>query len=149
VHNAAPALLSISAQNRLPCNAIAAGWDTVPMSLVESSAQLACGAERVLLVLADERVPHSLSAEHRHGPLAAAFVLTRTQEAGARGILRNLRRAKGAELDGRPDPFDGGNHPLGSSLFIARALHERSQESVRLGDGTGPWCVDVDARVQP
>jgi hypothetical protein len=146
VHNSAPGLLSISAQNFRPATALAAGWNTVAMALCEVSALLCSGVDRVLLVFADERVPKALSAEHSHGSLAAAFVLTRAPETPL-GRIHHARRVTATrELDALSDPFAGANHPIGPALLLAHALEERACRTIRVGDGPEPWCVDVDAR---
>lgn len=138
VHNTAAGLLSISAKSLLPSTAIAAGWDTVAMGLLEASSLLDASARPVLLVFAEEQVPAALSAEHQHGALSVAFVLSREQ-AGNKGCLRTLRRAQPMN----PGPFRGQNHPLAPSVLLCRALHERSITTVQVGDGAQPWCVDV------
>ena len=163
VHNTAPGLLSISTHNHLSCTAVAAGWDTVPMALFEAAGQLASQAETVLLVFAEERVPLALSAQHPHGPLGAAFVLTRAAAPGARvrGSLRNLRRKPRSELDVSRLPSDAryDPHPLASVLALVEALSvcgaqaEPARTSspapgtrtrtLALSDGTDPWCIDV------
>lgn len=143
VHNTAPGLLSISTHNLYPATAIAAGWDTVAMALLEAEAQLADGAERVLLVLADERVPEELSDEHTHPAVGAAFVLTHRPTARTRGCISGLRRT---HAHGDASPFGGGNHPLGPALWLCRALEEQAHVTLVVGKvlGSAPaWCVDV------
>jgi hypothetical protein len=154
VHNTAAGLLSISTKNHLACTAVAAGWETVPMALFEAAAQLASQAETVLLVFAEERVPSALSAEHRHGPLAAAFVLARTpaSDVRTRGSVINLRRKPRSEL---PSPTDQAHesllvqHPIAAVLSLADALAGSSNipQTIALSDGENPWCVDVHPRV--
>lgn len=178
VHNTAAGLLSISSKNHLACTAVAAGWETVPMALLEAAAQLASQAETVLLVFAEERVPNALSAEHRHGPLAAAFVLAREAAPGvrARGSLVNLRRKPRSELSAFPldrcredEPSATTTmsnresleqHPIASVLTLVQALSPvRADASgaarqitqpttIALSDGENPWCVDVHTRVE-
>lgn len=133
VHNTAPGLLSISQHDTSASTAIAAGWDTVAMGLLEASAQLARGAERVLLVFADERVPHAFSDEYAYAPLAAAFVLARE---GASAQLRALRRAAMQhQLDA---------HPLAGALALAHALEQHRAGTLAIGEGDPPWCLDVE-----
>jgi len=144
VHNTAPGLFSISAKNRQPCTAVAAGWDTVAMGLFEAAAQLADDTERVLLVFAEERVPMALSRDHDHGPLAASLVLGRGNVAdrSARARLSLPRRVARTELGIDDGPFA---HPLAPLLSLARALEQRGTERLAIGDGDKPWCVDVDS----
>ena len=146
VHNTAPGLMSISTDNRLPSTAIAAGWNTVAMGLCEASAQLGDGAERVLLVFADEQLPLALSDEHRYAPLGAAFVLCRQPPPKWRGALENLRRRPAGEAHAsHADPLTG-NNPLGPALLLVQALESGGRSTVSVGDGDSPWCIDVDAR---
>lgn len=139
VHNTATGLLSISAQNRLPCTALAAGGDTVAMGLLEAAAQLAAGAERLLLVFAEERVPPAISLEHLHEPLAVALVLGRAGGAEARSTLSHLRRA--APVSTLPVPHPA--HPLGPAAGLVQALSQHRSGTLIVGDGENPWCIDV------
>jgi len=139
VHNTAAGLLSISARSLLPSTAIAAGWDTVAMGLLEASSLLADRAERVLLVYAEERVPQALSAEHQHGPLSAALLLS-LSPVRSRGVIGNLRRLSVAPA---PCDFQGQNHPLSPCVSLCRALTQGARTTVPVGDGDEPWCVDV------
>jgi hypothetical protein len=128
VHNTAPGLLSISLQNTAPSTAIAAGWETVPMALLEAQAQLA-ECEALLLVFAEERVPHTISDEHKHAQLGAAFVLARS---GGTASLRNLRRlAKPTE----------NAHPLAGALALARMLEQQRSGTLAISEG---WCIEVE-----
>lgn len=133
VHNTAPGLLSISLRNTAPATAIAAGWDTVAMGLLEAEAQLS-EAERVLLVFAEERVPHAISDEHPHAQLGAGFVLARS---GRGASLTHLRR--------QALPSEHG-HPLAGALALARMIEQRRAGTLALSDGELPWCIDVDAQ---
>ncbi|HEY6877756.1 MAG TPA: beta-ketoacyl synthase chain length factor [Polyangiales bacterium] len=133
VHNTAPGLLSISQRDTAPSTAIAAGWDTVAMGLLEASAQLASGIERVLLVFADERIPRVFGDECTHAAMAVAFVLARE---GGRAQLRAPRRCAA------PHALDA--HPLAGALALARAVEQRRAGTLTLSDGASPWCVDVE-----
>ncbi|MET0341702.1 MAG: beta-ketoacyl synthase chain length factor [Polyangiales bacterium] len=149
VHNTATGLLSISAKSRVPCTALAAGWDTVAMALLEASALLAApqpgDPERVLVVFSEEKVPHTLASEHDHPALAAAFVLARGDHPAALGMLTRLRRAPAREADLGP-PGEPLGHPLAPAVTLSEALSQHRSGTLRVGDGDDPWCVDVDAR---
>lgn len=147
VHNTSPGLLSISATNTRPSTAIAAGWNTVAMGLLEASTLLACGEERVLLVFAEEKVPLALSQEHPYSPLAAAFVLERRPRPGmlSQGKLQHLRRMGAVTSDAVANPFGAENHPLAPAVFLARALRERTSCTLQVGEGISPWLIDLDA----
>lgn len=147
VHNTAAGLFSISAQNRLPATAIAAGWDTPAMGMLEASALLAAGAAHVLLVFVEEPVPHDISPDHAYPALAAGFVLSPAPSAQTCGRIEHLRREQGvcatveAGLPGAPL-----NHPLGPCVAVCRALEARVRATLAVGEGPAPWCVDIDAQ---
>lgn len=145
VHNSASGLLSISAHNVRPATAIAAGWNTVAMGLLEAQVLLRSGEQRVLLVFAEEPVPQALSAEHSYGPVAVAFVLSQTLSTKPpRATLSRLARADASvELSALRDPFAGENHPLGPAVLLAQALEAGRSETLRLGDGSEPWCLEL------
>jgi hypothetical protein len=128
VHNTAPGLLSISQQNKASSTAIAAGWDTVAMGLLEAQVQLS-EAEHVLLVFAEERVPHTISDEHPHAQLGVGLVLARE---GGRVALRNLRR--------KETPVEHA-HPLAGALELARMLEQQASGTLALSES---WCIDVE-----
>lgn len=143
VHNSAPGLLSISAHNVRASTAIAAGWNTVAMGLLEASALLRRGEPRVLLVFAEEPVPQSLSSEHTYGAVAVALVLSQTLSARPpRAALSRLARREAQELR---DPFAGENHPLGPAVLLAQALEAGRSETLQVGEGPTPWCMELRA----
>jgi hypothetical protein len=144
VHNTTTGLFSISTKNYLPSTAIAAGWSTVAMALCEASAQLACGAERVLLVFAEERVPLALSADHSHGALGAAFVLARAGESPARATIRNMRLAAPGASE---RALDERSHPLAPALELAHAVERAELRTLVVGEGPPPLCIDIQPEV--
>jgi Beta-ketoacyl synthase, N-terminal domain len=146
VHNTAAGLFSISTRNQLPATAIAAGWDTPAMGLLEASALLAQGgAEHVLLVFVEEAVPEALSAGYGYPAFAAGLVLGPAPSAQTTGRIEHLRREPsppaGPEL-----PSAWLNHPLAACVSLCRALETRGRATLAVGAGPEPWCVDVDAR---
>jgi hypothetical protein len=148
VHNTSPGLLSISTQNRLPSTAISAGWDTVAMGLCEASAQLADGAERVLLVFAEERVPPAICAQHTYEPLGVAFVLTAAFELPRKATLSHLRRVPSAAgaVDGAA--IGEHDHPLQPALTLAQSIEHRRARTLVVGEGSSPFCIDVRIEVE-
>lgn len=142
VHNTAPGLFSISAHNTQPSTAICAGFATTAMALLEASTQLASDCERLLLVLAEEPLPRTLSAGHRHGALAVAFVLARLPSTRTRASLLGLRRVP---EPGAPNQvFGPDEHPLWPALELARALATPTRTTVQLSDGACPYLIDVE-----
>jgi hypothetical protein len=127
VHNTAPGLLSISLKSSAPSTAIAAGWDTVAMGMLEARAQLA-EVESVLLVFAEERVPHTFSDQHMHGQLGVAFVLAREGQGASLGELRR-------------QPLEQGEHPLAGALALARLIEQNQSGTVAVGESL---CIDVE-----
>lgn len=82
VHNTASGLFSIQSDNQAPSTAIAAGHDTVAAALIEAGSQLACGQDRVLLVISEDLMPEiyrSFAAQEEQ-PVAAAFMLTNAEQ---------------------------------------------------------------------
>lgn len=140
VHNTAAGLYSISTKNLLPSTAIAAGWETVPMGLLEAAGLLTEVADHVLLVFAEERVPEALSKEHQHGPLAVALVLSKHPNERSLACLSNLRRAASSDVERL---FSGQNHPLAPSVALATAVRESRSQTLTLSDGERPYCVDI------
>src|SRR5204863_8159382 len=67
VHNTAPGLFSISTRNTFTHTALAAGYDSVAVGLLEADLLLGDGAQHVLLVMAEEPVPAALCGPQRHG----------------------------------------------------------------------------------
>ncbi|TJZ65822.1 beta-ketoacyl synthase chain length factor [Chitiniphilus eburneus] len=78
VHNAIPGLFTIARQLPLPVSAVAAGRATIWAALVEALGQLADGAPRVLLVMADEPVPPLFTpfTDEPEAPFAYTLALT-------------------------------------------------------------------------
>jgi len=146
VHNTGEGLYSISSGNREPATAIAAGWNTVAMALFEATTQLASGASQVLVVLAEEPVPEAMSADHRHGPLAAGLLLSAEESPRTRAMLHAPRRSDAAGL---ADPFGREHHPLGPAVCLVRAIERGSPERIIVGEGPAPYCVEIEPRARP
>jgi hypothetical protein len=146
VHNSAPGVFSIATRNMGASTAVAAGWNTVAMGVLEAIALLQAGEPRVLLVLAEEAVPASLSDDHSYPALGVALVLsTQLGERAPRAVLNwRGRVTDSAELNQLEDPFAGPNHPLGPALLLARALKKPGSTLVQLGQGPEPYCARLD-----
>lgn len=145
VHNTAEGLYSISVHNREPATAIAAGWDTVAMALIEAHAQLVAGAQLILLVLAEESVPQAFGSDHRHGALATAFLLSALETARTRAVLEPVQRR---ERVGLADPFGAENHPLGPAVCLAHAIESGRADTIVLSEGDPPYCVSIEPRTR-
>lgn len=75
VHNTAAGQLSIALHNPRFSTSLAAGHDTLAMSLLEACGWLAAHPGQLLLACADEAASPVLQPELSYPPLAAAFVL--------------------------------------------------------------------------
>jgi hypothetical protein len=45
--------------------------------------------------------------------------------------------------------IDPTNHPLAPALALARMLEEHGAGTLPVSEGELPWCIEVDARVEP
>lgn len=104
VHNTASGLYSIATGNRAPSTALAAGRDTLAAGIIEAAGRLRAGADRVLLVHADERVPAFYRRWVADGPAVFAVGLVVGQAGGA-GDWR-LTRAGGDEPEAAASDID-------------------------------------------
>jgi Beta-ketoacyl synthase, N-terminal domain len=125
VHNTAAAQLSIALHNPSFTTSIAAGHDSVAMSLIEAWAWLARNPGQVMVACADEAPNEVLQPGAAYPPLAAAFVLDSLAQ---RGLARIQLQAPdeqpvfAAELPSC--------NPVSSALTLAHAvLAAREQHS--------------------
>lgn len=81
VHNSTAGLFSIARRDRAPATALAAGADTLGMSLLEGANMIAAGAERVLVCYADDTVPEPyrpyIEDDPARLPFSVSLLLTR------------------------------------------------------------------------
>lgn len=76
VHNTAAGLLSIATGNQSSTTAIAAGDDTVAMTLLDASAYLACHGGQALVLVADEPAPVQFLRGQPFPALGVGFLLS-------------------------------------------------------------------------
>jgi hypothetical protein len=76
VHNTAAGLLSITTENRAPATAIAAGEDTVAMTLADACTWIDCHGGRALVLIADEPGPERLLRGRTFPALGVGLVLS-------------------------------------------------------------------------
>jgi hypothetical protein len=141
VHNTAAAQLSIALHNPSFSTSIAAGYDTVAMSLIEALAWLARHPGQVLVACGDEAPNEVLQPGLSYPPLAAAFVL---DNVATQGLTRIALQATdgGTELqaaDGGTElqAADGGReldkgNPVGPALALAQAIRAGEHTRVSL-----------------
>ncbi len=92
VHNAAAGYWTIGAGAMAPATALSASRASFAQGLLEALAQLACGAEAVLLVGYDSRSVGALGRiSHSEGLLGGALVLGRAPQAGRPRLRAHLR----------------------------------------------------------
>ena len=84
VHNSNAGLWSIARGDRAAATALAAGADTLGMSLMEGAAMIAEGAEAVLVCYADDRAPPPyadfVAEESSRLPFAVSLLITQPQD---------------------------------------------------------------------
>jgi Beta-ketoacyl synthase, N-terminal domain len=85
VHNSTAGLFSIARGDRGPATAMAAGADTLGLTLLEGANMVAEGADAVLVCYADDQVPAPyrpfVEEESRHLPFAVSLLLTPAKDA--------------------------------------------------------------------
>jgi len=88
VHNSTAGLFSIARGDRGAATAMAAGADTLAMSLLEGANLVAEGAENVLVCYADDTLPPPydsfVSGVNAHHPFAVSLLLTSAEDAPLR-----------------------------------------------------------------
>lgn len=135
VHNTAAAQLSIALHNPSFTSSIAAGYDTVAMSLIEAMAWLARHPGQILVACADEAPCETLQPGAAYPPLAAAFVL---DNGAAQGLARIELLPPSAATCEQPSPV---GNPVAAALALARAVLSQQPTSVALHAG---YCVRVE-----
>ena len=98
VHNSTVGLFSIARGDRGAATAMAAGDDSLGMSLLEGANLIAAGASHVLVCYADDRLPAPYAGtvqDSSHHPFAVSLLLTQPEGAPLTGRL--VRSAAGTE----------------------------------------------------
>lgn len=117
VHNTAAGQLSIALHNPSFTISIAAGHDTVAMSLIEASAWLAQNPGQVLVACADEGPIAQLQPGAAYPPLAAAFVLDNVAQSGLARIALH-----GPDTEQVSGAAASAHNPVSPALDLARAI---------------------------
>jgi hypothetical protein len=133
VHNTASGLNSIATGNRAPSTALAAGQDTLVAGVIEALGRIHAGAERVLLVHADERVPEFYRPWVEDRP--AVFALGLLLSSPVPGAAWSLERAR----DPAPEAADDSAPGLAFMHILAGGrdrLHAAGERNAWL------WCRD-------
>jgi hypothetical protein len=146
VHNTAAGQLSIALGNPQFSTSLAAGYDTVAMSLLEAWALCSQRPGAVLVACAEEGAKAVLQPTASYAPLAAAFVLG--LEPGPRPLAR-LELVSPVEAPGRgegqPEARDIGN-PCAPALSLARAVFSGQGATLDLNDRSpGGYSVVVQS----
>lgn len=150
VHNTGAGMFSIAVENRGYATAIAAGHDTVALSLLEAMLLMRHDRyEYALVALADERLPAPLTACSEHEALGVALLLGREPHP-TRGSLGTLGMpTRGSLAQEAPFATDAlfGQNPVAPLLHIIDALERGEPCDVPLSlPGGEPWCARVEPR---
>jgi hypothetical protein len=138
VHNTAAAQLSIALHNSRFTTSIAAGHDTVAMSLIEATCWLARNPGQILVACADEAPNQVLQPKAAYSPLAAAFVLDNVSGHGLARI-----ELVSADACGEADRAE---NPCAAAVELVRAATALQPTDVALHGG---WRVRVEPRNDP
>ncbi|HTU61873.1 MAG TPA: beta-ketoacyl synthase chain length factor [Polyangiales bacterium] len=138
VHNTAAAQLSIALHNSSFTTSIAAGHDTVAMSLLEATCWLARNPGQVLVACADEAPNQVLQPEAAYAPLAAAFVLDNVSG-------RGLARIELLPTDAL-SAADRAKNPCAAAIDLVRAVSASEPTDVAMHGG---WRVHVEPAAVP
>lgn len=125
VHNAAAALYSITRGDTSAISALAAGADSLPQGVIEAAAQLADGAEQVLVVAYDEALPAPFQRFETEDDAPGALGLLLHREGGPTYSLT---------LEAAPGPGPGGAHAPRLAGFL-----EHAQAVLEITSGPRRW----------
>lgn len=126
VHNTAAAQLSIALHNPSFTTSIAAGYDTVAMSLVEAGGWLAHAPGPMVVACADEAPHERLQPGASYSPVAVAFVL---DSGSATGLARIQL------VEGESQAASWADNPVADGVVLARAVLAGRHASVSLHGG--------------
>jgi 3-oxoacyl-[acyl-carrier-protein] synthase-1 len=139
VHNNAAGLLSLTTENRSPATAIAAGEDTVAMTLCDACTWLDCHGGQALALIADEIGPERLLRGRPFPACGVGFVLSDRAPAGERALGSITRPMLAPDLAGAPGPLE---NPAHWGLELVRWLADEG------GLGGGLLPVGPDWRIE-
>lgn len=156
VHNTGAGMFSIAVENRGYATAIAAGHDTVALSLLEAMLLLRHDRyEYAVVALADERLPAPLTSFSGHEALGVALLLARDAHPtrGTLGTLGLPTRLDVERATAPSSPFAQderfGQNPIAPLLHVIDALEAGRAQSVALSlPGGEPWHTLVEPREQ-
>lgn len=143
VHNTAAGLLSITTENRAPATAIAAGDDTVAMTLADAYAWISCHGGPAVALIADEPGPERLLRGRTFPAFGVGFLLSDRPLPG-RPPLGTLSRPTLAQAAPRDEGTS--ENPARWGVELVRFFNERgpsSQTSATLALGPH-WCARVE-----
>jgi hypothetical protein len=132
VHNAAAALYSLTRGDTSPSAALSAGPDSFPQGMVEAAAQLACGAEEVLVVGYDDVLPAPFRAWTEPTDAACALAL-------------RLRADEGPAYSLALQPAGGAPSTRGAHLPLLAGFLRGEAEALELVSGPRRWSWRRDA----
>jgi len=123
VHNTAAGLLSITTENRMPATAVAAGEDTMAMTLIDACTWIDCHGGPAIVLVADESGPERLLRGRSFPALGVGLILSSQASAGEAPLGRISRPAR---RDGRPPvPASKLENPAHFGLDLVRFFADR------------------------
>jgi 3-oxoacyl-[acyl-carrier-protein] synthase-1 len=146
VHNTAAGLLSLVTENRSPATAIAAGDDTVAMTLCDACSWLDCHGGQAIALVADEVGPERLLRRRPFPAAGVGFLLSDRVENGVLPLGSIARPQRTANL--RASDSGALENPAHHGLELASFLTGEAPgtgRSIPLGPG---WHL-VAERVHP
>jgi hypothetical protein len=145
VHNTGSGVYSISSNNAGFTTAIAAGHETVPMTLLEAMIYLDREGSDVVVALGDEPVPGPLFERLPYEALAVGLALT-TRTDGP--LLATMGRIDRAERAARPRSDDPRwRNPCGPALALLEAIVRGRSGPVGLTfEGAHHWSTELTPR---
>lgn len=129
VHNAISGLYSIAAEDTAPMTALAGGADGAAQGLIEACAQVAAGAEEVLLVVYDEPLPELYQAYSDAPETAYAWAWLITAPQG-RAYSWSWQASSAIDYEPETEPF---------GLRMMRCLLSDAERQWLPGQGK-QWC---------
>ena len=142
VHNTGAGLFSLATDNRGFATAIAAGFDTVAMTVLEACLLLAVGeAETAVVALAEEPVPAPFHRFAPHGAMAVGLLLSSAP--GPKPLAAIGLPFRDEATGFAPDPRGEGS-VVGAATGLLDAIDARRPRRVPLSlSGGEPWCLDL------
>lgn len=153
VHNTASGIFSIEQRNLAFSTALAAGYATVPMALVEGMAWVQVHGGALAVTIGDGESPYPLVPAHSYGPFGVGLLLQgrphgQERSRAALGTLRAVVPTRAA-CEIPAGPWRDNPCAVGTALcshLLERRVGELSLKhpSAPLSDGQVGWALQID-----